>query len=185
MKTKKPPFRAFDSDLGVEYPEHRRFSVAYEPIWQSIRVQLRWVELDQAGASLARCEAYIISGPADDMSRRIWRVYNLLCAIPHGQSTNIGIRFITRPATAMLTEQMELYRQRLYDIGYPTTWDWAEARKNAIAMQERAPEMFKETVDHLLRYRSSRADAKPELRHYLRICLDAMGIYEPLEHKHR
>lgn len=177
--------RVYDSVLGEEYPEHKRFVVSYEPFWQWIRFNLHWADYEHARDATAVCDAYVQASPQKDLRNRVWRVYNLLCAIPHGQSTELGIRFIERPVTAILTPYMEKYRLRLLEVGFPDEWDWAVTRAQAVIMQETSPEWLEKTTKHLLTYRSARPHAKPELRHYLRICLDAMGIEEPLELKRR
>ena len=178
----KPKFRAFDSGLEEEYPEHRRFSVAYEPSWQWVRLNLRWANYEDARDSAAVCDVYVTrSEDADDRKYRTWRVYNLLCAIPHGQSTQIGIRIIERSVTEVLVPYMEAYRLKVIDAGYPETWDWAITRQAAHNMFVTSPDILERTTRHLLANRSRRSHAKPELRHYLRICLDAMGVEESLE----
>lgn len=188
MAAKKawPKFHAYDSELAEEYPEHRRFTVAYEPYWQWVRINLRWATYENARISAARCDAYVATAAADaELKNRVWRVYNLLCAIPHGQSTNLGIRMIERSVTKILTPYMETYRLRLLDLGYPTEWDWADTRHQAQSMAKTNHDWLERTTEHLLANRSKRPHAKPELRHYLRICLDAMGIEDPLEWKKR
>ena len=178
----RPKFRAFDSEFEEEYPEHRRFAVAYEPSWQWIRLNLRWANYEDARDSAAVCDVYVMrSENVVDRKLRTWRVYNLLCAIPHGQSTQIGIRIIERSVTEILTPYMEAYRLKVQEVGYPTEWDWADVRHAVHKMFNTSPDILERTTQHLLANRSKRSHAKPELRHYLRMCLDAMGVEEPLE----
>lgn len=179
-------FRAFDSELEEVYPEHRRFSVAYEPEWQWIRLNLRWANYDDARDSAAICDVYVTRSETNlDRRYRMWRVYNLLCAIPHGQSTQIGIRIIERSVTDILTPYMEAYRLKVLEVGYPEVWDWAAVRHSTHEMFNTSPDMLNRTTQHLLANRSRRSHAKPELRHYLRICLDTMGVEDPLEWRKR
>lgn len=177
-----PEFHAYDSEYAEEYPGHRRYAVAYEPFWQWIRFNLQWATYDHVGDSCAICDAYVAAtSDAEELKNRVWRVYNLLCAIPHGQSTKIGIRIVERSVTTVLAPYTIRYHTKMIEKGYPEIWDWTNVRNAAEVMQQTQPRMLEKTTKHLLQARSGRPEPKPELRHYLRICLDAMGIDEPLE----
>lgn len=166
-------FRAYDSDLGEEYPKYRLYCVAYEPMWQSIRHELKWTQFENAVQSLARADAYVNLAFEEEKVYRTWRVYNLLCAIPHGQSTMHGIRMVERSATEILIPALDRYRDKINEVGFPTEWDWAHVRRQLEQMKSKMPDVLQKNVKALRRNRARRTDAKPELRHYLRMCEEA------------
>lgn len=184
-KRRTPDFHVVDSDTGETFPGHRRFAVAYDPFWQMIRLKLRWATYEDAVDSTAICDAYVKGSPKEDLQNRVWRVYNLLCSIPHGQSSKIGIRIIERSVTQILMPYMASYKVKMTEIGMPTEWDWAVVRHKITVMEKADIDVLWDTTEHLLKNRSQRSDPKLELRYYLRICLDAMGIEEPYEQQRR
>jgi len=171
-----PSFRAYDSELGETYPEHRIYAVAYEPYWQWLRHGLHWLTHDDAVASLAKVDAYLMTSPAEELPYRAWRVYNLLCAIPHGQVTVNEIPIVERSTSKLLFAQTEKYRRLSHDVGYPSEWDWAPVRHTANTMPRDALEA---PLDYILEHRARHITPKPELRHYVKICLDALGREAP------
>ena len=179
MAKRRPKVRVYDSLYDQEFPEHRRYAIAYEPIWQSIRHKLHWADYDDARMSLARVDGYVAAADEDEqLRRRVWRVFNLLCAIPHGQSTQIGIRIIERNATTILVPALDRYRERLTAVGYPTVWDWNWSRTNAQKMWQAAPDDLIEVHKKLHRERGSkyrRWHSKPEFWYYLDIIEEVMN----------
>jgi len=171
--------RVYDSALGEEYPKHRLYAVAYEPIWQSLRTSLSWVQNDQAALAYARCMAYVNLGKGPEVANRTWRVFNLLCAIPHGQVTKKEIHMVEPGASKFLLRAQDEFRERLQHTGYPVEWDWHVTRVAAIQMFSNDPQSLVRIVKPLVRNRAMRADAKPELRHYLTMMEEIMGDMYP------
>ena len=182
MARKTPPMHVYDSDRDLELHEHRRFAISYEPMWQSIRHSLSWGAYEGARMSLAKVDAYVDAASAkqyEQIQRRVWRVYNLMCAIPHGQSTKIGIRMIERNATAILLPALDRYRNILKDTGYPTEWDWAWARRNATKLWQADPDDLIACYKKLMYMRGNKArrwHSKPEFWYYMALLEEVMNI---------
>lgn len=179
----RPKTHVYDSATGQEFPKHRRYAIAYEPFWQSIRHQLRWKEYEVARQSLAKCDGYVelaklaATTRPQAVNQRVWRVFNLLCAIPHGQSTKIGVRIVERSATAILIPALDRYRELLKDVGYPTVWDWNWTRMNAQLMQRAVPDTLVEIHEALSKNRGSKYRSwhgKPEFWYYMDIMEEVM-----------
>lgn len=180
MAKRRPQVHVYDSLTVQEFPDHRRYAIAYEPIWQSIRHNLRWAEYESARESLAKCDVYVsFAKSTERVRRRVWRVFNLLCAIPHGQTTDVGARMIERNSSTILIPAMAQYRERLNDIGYPTEWDWNWSRINAQKMKQVASDQLEEVYRTLLHTRGAKArrwQGKPEFWYYMSILEEVIGI---------
>ena len=166
----------YDSALGEEYPHHRIYAVAYEPIWQALRTELHWASDEAAEISYMRCVAYVGLGKDAETANRTWRVFNLLCAIPHGQVRKNEIHYIELGASKFLLRAQEEFRKRLKETGYPTEWDWHVTRVAATRMDLGT---LATIVKPLAQNRAARVDAKPELRHYLAMMADIVGDLYP------
>ena len=177
-----PKVIVYDSDFHETYIKHRRYAVSYEPMWQMIRRGLHWTAYQDALGSLAMCDAYVgrsVPSVREQLQRRVWRVYNLLCAIPHGQASPKGIRIVERSATEILVPALDRYRDRVNEVGYPTFWDWAITRANARSLWGKTPDELEANYKTLKQYRGSKSrswSSKPELWHYLSILEEVMGI---------
>lgn len=161
-------FTAIDSHRNVDVSHHRIASVSYEPNWQLLRTGLSFKERESALGSAAELRAYIALATTEQETQyRVWRVYNLLCAVPIGQpSHKTPLMMITLPAEHVLTPFKEHYRQELNRVGKPTTWDWHSTR---LALQKMDDEWLFKHYKLLLRQRAikARQRGKWELEYYL------------------
>lgn len=172
---KRRTISVYDSYLDVQYPNHRIYAVAYEPFWQSIRTELRWANILDAQASYTRCVAYVNLGKDFEVANRTWRVFNLLCAIPHGQVDKNSIHYVELTASKFLLEAQDEFRNRLESVGYPTEWDWNITRQTATQIYNNDPDVLIKILKPILKNRARRSHPKPELRHYLSMIQEIMG----------
>jgi hypothetical protein len=116
---------------------------------------------------------------AEQLRRRVWRVFNLLCAIPHGQRSPNAVPMIERDASHILLPALKRYRERLTSVGYPIKWDWNWTRVSAQKIQKALPERLDGLYKTLLQTRGNKArrwHGKPEFWHFMSILEEVMGI---------
>lgn len=167
----KSSFRVFDSSTGEVYPSHRIWAVAYEPIWQGVRLSCSFVDLDAIKSSCATLEAYMGGGVGTlDAQYRVFRAYNLMNALPIGQyNLKIPIPRIEPNEEAVITKFRDSLADRLMAIGKPIDWDWHTSR-SALQRIKQSDAKFLDDLHRTLRYkRAGRPGAKPELRHFLNL----------------
>lgn len=136
-----PPskFVAVDSAYSFDKLPHTMWCVSYEPIWQSLRLALSFKSLDETRESIARLEAYM-GAAKEDKTQRLFRVRNLMCAVPIGQTNKIGIRHFGPEQT----EQVAVYRDHISDsyklmreVDPILLWDWHVVRLTTKIMVKR------------------------------------------------
>jgi hypothetical protein len=162
----------YDSLLQKDYPDHRVYAVTYEPVWQTIRMQCSFRGFDDVRIAIAHCEAYIgMSEDAYETQCRLWRVWNLFRAIPHGQSLKYsgGINVISREATTSAVTYELAVKGRIK--GPLSHWDWDVSRQALLQMK---PEALVSIWDRLskdrgnaYRARTLTSTPKRELTHFL------------------
>lgn len=180
MKTEPEPvttkFRVYDSDLELEYPQHNIYACMYEPIWQWTRYGLQFSTLEFARQACALLDAYVMKSPAEELQYRVWRVFILLCSIPHNKvAPKTQIKTIERYATELLEQQADVYRNKVAEIGKPASWDWALTRANARIMYQNQPEMLLRPLEKIGAIRGRRRHPKHMYVHYRDICVSVMS----------
>lgn len=167
-------FRAYDSELMEEYPEHGMYAIAYEPLWQSLRAQCKdqWSPLSSARATCARLNVYMTKD-ANELSIRTWRVFNLLNSVPVSMTTRDGIHAIEYAAADYILEYQEIIRKAYREMEPPSEWDWAISRHGLLALWSKNPAWVKLIYNQLI-YRRRRGTPKPEKTHYLLMCSEIM-----------
>jgi len=170
-------FRVHDSFTGEEFPYHRIYSVTYEPIWQGIRrVTTRtFNSFEGFAASSARLDAYIFAADRNDPTERalrLYRVKNLLCAIPLGQASKEGIHFFPKQLEQAITKYREVITEAYGKLPRPTVWDWHWSRQNLIKIWQGSAVdalQLQRVATSLKNDRARRPEPKPELRYYLKM----------------
>lgn len=179
MHTPKPHFRVFDSELLEEYPEQREYAMAYEPIWQSLRMSClgMWSQLNTMRLCCARLEVYMRRG--ENKPVRIWRVLNLLKAVPYNQITEVGIHVVEYSAADFLLAYTDKVRKEYHALEKPPReWDWAISRRALTVMWQRNP-AWVTYLFYQLKNNRPRGQLKLELLHFLLLCTETMkGAYE-------
>lgn len=163
-------FQVTDSEEGIELPSHRIFAVAYEPYWQKVRVRLKFTPFETCRSSIVRLEAYT-HFDEDTIAYRLWRVANLMAAIPIGQATKGGWQKIEIPSQRVIIAYRKEVRKRLHEVGMPTTWDWERVWDACWEMRKSKKDSeFLNWLHAKLRWqRATRSTSKPELKYFLHI----------------
>lgn len=173
-RQRKIPFHVFDSELKEEYPKQSWPAMAYEPIWQSLRVSCvgMWGQLATMRLCCARLEIYMHRGV--DKEVRTWRALNLLRSVPYNRLTAIGVHVIESDAVDFLLAYTDVIRKAYALMEEPREWDWATARHGLQILWRRKPEWTLHLF-HALKNGRSRNRMKPELFHYLLMCAEVMS----------
>jgi hypothetical protein len=157
----------FDSGKQIELPEHRIFAVTYEPLWQMVRANCGFRNVDEAHSSLAKLEAYIGQAEGQEQSAlRLYRAGNLLNALPIGQTAKSGIHLISLTVEDLVLPYRSDIAKRVVLIGRPSEWDWHTSRKQLRNLWKSEPKNL-EAAYADLRKRAVRRDPKLELRYYM------------------
>lgn len=167
MARAKAGIHVFDSFKGIELPEHRVFAVTYEPMWQGVRAGMSFLDVDEARNAMALMEAYLGRATTDEEIRcRVYRVLNLLNALPVGQTNANGLSIIPWGVEQIMLPYRKQVGDRARAVGKPTEWDWHTSRKQLQVIAKQHPEEFY-LAQQRLRKRALRRDPKTELRYYL------------------
>lgn len=166
------PFRVYDSLLLQDYPDQGMYAAAYEPLWQSIRLQCRdqWGSIATARACCARLSVYM-DKVANERPVRMWRVYNLLNAIPINKVDAHGIHNIDMETTDYIIAFRKTVRDRYLQLTPPSEWDWAVSRHGLQVLAKSNPDWIKLIIENL-KQRPIRNRVKPELEHFLDLCYE-------------
>jgi hypothetical protein len=173
-------FRVWDSDTEEEYPEHDIAAVSYTPSWQLLRARCSFKSLETARVAVALLLMYTDRSPDEEERQwRVWRVANLLRAVPRGNPTAIGIHCVDPAVGHFLPTQTDRMLKLTAKVGKPTYWDWAITRRDAIATWQKVPTQFRDNCTRLRVYRVRGPNPKRELRHYMSICEEVMDEFMP------
>lgn len=162
----------FDSGTHEEFLAHRIYAVAYEPFWQTLRMKLAFRTEEDVSTSLARMDAYIsLEDPGHPLHCALWRCYNLINALPHGQvNMKSGLHYVSANSTDVLKEYQESLVVRIHATGQPEYWDWNDTRTNLIQMCASGFEyrtQVSQVAKALARARGKKPEPKLELRYFL------------------
>jgi hypothetical protein len=163
-------FRAYDSFTGDEFPDHKVWCVSYLPSWQRVRMECKFSDMQLLRDALAKLTVYTtMTKDEDDLRYRLFRVHNLLNAIPIGQPSPMGIQRIPRNEASLIIEYRTVTTQRYRALGPVTTWDWHTSRLELISLwRDDAGEQFLIDMFNRLRWqRSRRMTPKPALHYFL------------------
>lgn len=167
-KRDKKTIRVFDSFTGIEFPEHRIYATTYEPFWQVVRIRCKFTDDDTIRKSFATLEAYTsLAATENDLRLRLYRVYNMLNAIPIGQVSVHGISHISRGEASLIIPARATFGERLKLLGNPIEWDWHESRKALALIWTGEPKAVESTLKSLTN--RARREGKPELRYYIKL----------------
>jgi len=109
-----------------------------------------------------------------DKPVRIWRVLNLLRAIPYNQTTSVGIHAIEYSAADFILAYTDTVRRAYQAVEPPREWDWAISRRAFVVLWQRNPS-WASYLYHALKDGRMRNRVKPELFHYLMLCAEVMS----------
>lgn len=167
--TPKYDFLAIDSGRGVELPRHRIYAVAYEPAWQGLRQELSWTEVEDVRKALAVLNVYI-KKPVDPVTEvfRVWRVRNLLAALPIGQVGRFYSYMIPPPTEKAIIKMRKEMNEILNGAWLKLVWDWNYSRSRTRRLYVEDPGAFGNMV-YDIKVRLSRRAKKTELHYYMTI----------------
>lgn len=176
-------FTAFDSYLDETYPEHRRWSVTYEPLWQFIRVACSFFDIEEVQASFARLRAYENAASSDtELALRTFRFRNLLFALPIGTYDKKGFEKIPGSALRLIENERERLTTQLESLPPINEWDWHKSREQMLKTWHSEPERLFLHYRNLLTNRATRGK-KVELRHYLNLLRITCGGFTQFPRK--
>lgn len=157
-----------DSRKGTpEIPEHRVHAVSYLPSWQLIKMNFSWATEMQVRASTNRCNEYINTGSPIDKPHRIFRVSNLVNAIPIRQH-------MTLEAAQLLNQ----YKKDIREIVKPVVaWDWIVTWEETEALAQSYPEKLVGLFRALRSRRGRRKEMKEEFHYFLYIIREVADKY--------
>ena len=166
-------FMAIDSYEGMEFPNHRRWAVTYEPLWQAIRAECYFKTLVEAKEAVTRLDAYVgAASDEDERARRLFRYKTILTAIPLGTTGQMGFQRIEYEAQDLIQAVRDRVEDQYSRSPLMTLWDWHTARLQAIAMWETDPRALWRLRAPLIR--RARRGTKTELSYFLSI-LEIVG----------
>jgi len=173
-------FRVIDSHLNIQYNRHTVWSVSYEPTWQALRLSLSFKDHEKIRYSFIRLRAYL-NTPIDTYTERLFRIRNLVCALPVGQTSQMGISYFDNREI----DQIVLYRDSISDLYLAviqveplTFWDWHNVRLRLHSLWKTDPATSILIYRNLTGERSFRMNRAPkrELRHFILLLKES--IYE-------
>jgi len=163
-----PNFRVFDSDLDEVYTDETRYAMAYEPMWQALRMDCKgqWAEMTTARIVCARLDIYIAHATNEyNRQVRVWRVWSLANSIPRNSVTSQGLHVIPYAVGDYLTAYADKIRELKHAVGMPSEWDWATTRRGLIVMYKTNAETMYQMTKGLAERGSTLR--RYELRHFL------------------
>lgn len=151
------------SNKDADVSAHRMYAVSYFTSWQIVRISLNFSE-EAIRPTMARLRVYYKqASTTEEAQYRLFRIRNLLNAIPFGQTTLAGIRVFNDSRKEVILAEREYYTQQKSVIGYPVFWDWSWTRED---LKTLTPESIFAVYENII-YRLSRREPKLELEYYI------------------
>jgi hypothetical protein len=178
MMPKIPPrFKVIDSGRDLELPEHRMFSVVYEPVWQKLRASGSFKSVDDAHRTIANINRYLIGKP-EDKQYRVWRAYSYMNSVPIGQPAPSGLLRVPKDAEDIIIGFRTQMATLIKEVGRPVMWDWNFTRGTLASLVSKPVEIdwLKKHFRNLTAARANKArkQAKIELHYYLDLVMEAI-----------